>query len=88
MKDQILNAEIFQAFNMVDKNHSFSSASGGSDRLKKCSQTPKLLQNILNEETKSKYVVQFGLTPFVKDELITDAQKTPYSFIFDGTANS
>ena len=55
---------------------------------KKCSQTPKLLQNILNEETKSKYVVQFGLTPFVKDELITDAQKTPYSFIFDGTANS
>ena len=35
MKDQILNAEIFQAFNMGDKNHSFSSASGGSDRLKK-----------------------------------------------------
>ena len=33
------------------------------------------------EETKSKYVVQFGLTPFVEDELITDVQKTPYSLI-------
>ena len=31
------------------------------------------------EETKSKYAVQFGLTPFVKDELITDVQKTPSS---------
>ena len=34
-KDQILKAEIFQALNMVDKNHSFSSANGDSDRFKK-----------------------------------------------------
>ena len=34
-KDQILNAEILQALNMVDKNHSFSSANGDSDRFKK-----------------------------------------------------
>ena len=31
------------------------------------------------EETKSKYVVQFGLAPFAKDELSSDVQKTPYS---------
>ena len=31
------------------------------------------------EEIKSKYVVQFGLAPFAKDELSTDVQKTPYS---------
>ena len=40
------------------------------------------------EETKSKYVVQFGLALFVKDELITDIQKTSYSFKFDETTNS
>ena len=34
-KDQILNAEILQALNTVDKNHSFSSANGDSDRSKK-----------------------------------------------------
>ena len=40
------------------------------------------------EETKSKYVVQFGIAPFVKDELITDVQKAPYSFKFDETTTS
>ena len=39
------------------------------------------------EETNSKYVVQFGLAHFVKGELITDIQKTPYSFKFDETAS-
>ena len=34
-KDQILNAEIWQTLNMVDKNHSFSSVNGDSDRFKK-----------------------------------------------------
>ena len=39
-------------------------------------------------------IVQCGLAPFVKDELIvkdqliTDVQKTPYSFKFDETTNS
>ena len=36
---------------------------------------------------KSRYAVQFGLTPFVKDELITDVQKNPYFFKFYETTN-
>ena len=39
------------------------------------------------EEIKAKYVLQFGLAPFVKDELTTDVQKTIYSFKFDETTN-
>ena len=87
-KDQILNAEILQALNMVDKNHSFSSANGDSDRFKKMFPDLQIVAKYSQEETKSKYVVQFGLAPFVKDELSTDVQKTPYSFKFDETANS
>ena len=87
-KDQILNAEILQALNMVDKNHSFSSANGDSDRLKKMFPDSQIAAKYSQEETKSKYVVQFGLAPFVKDELSTDVQKTPYSFKFDETTNS
>ena len=34
-KDQILNAEILQALNILDKNHSYSSANGDSSRFKK-----------------------------------------------------
>ena len=87
-KDQILNAEILHALNMVDKNHSFSSANGDSDRLKKMFPDSQIAAKYSQEETKSKYVVQFGLAPFVKDELSTDVQKTPYSFKFDETTNS
>ena len=87
-KDQILNAEIMQALNMVDKNYSFSSANGDSDRFKKMFPDLRIAAKYSQEETESKYVVQFGLAPFVKDELITDAQKTPYSFKFDETTNS
>ena len=84
-KDQILNAEILQALNKVDKNHLFSSANGDSGRLKKMFPDLQIAAKYSQEETKSKYVVQFGLSPFVKDELITDVQKTPYSFKFNET---
>ena len=49
-KHQVLNAAVLQVLNMVDKNHSFSSANGGSDRFKKCSRTRKLLRNILKKK--------------------------------------
>ena len=75
MKDRILNAEIWQALNMVDKNCSFSSANGDSDRFKKMFPNSQIVAKYSQEETKPKYVVQFGLAPFVKDELITDVQK-------------
>ena len=71
-KDQILKAEILQALNMGDKNDSFSSANGDSDRFKKMVQDLKIAAKYSQEETKFKYVVQFGFTPFVKNELITD----------------
>ena len=87
-KDQILNAEILQAPNMVDKNHSFFSANGDSDRFKKMLPDLQIAAKYSQEETKFKYVVQFGLAPFVKDELITEVQKTPYSCKFDKTTNS
>ena len=87
-KDQSLNAEILQALNIVDKNHSFSSANGNSDRFKKMFLYSQIAAKYSQEETKSKYVVQFGLAPFFEDELITDVQKTTYSFKFDETANS
>ena len=52
------------------------------------SQDLQIAAKYSQEETKSKYVVQFGLTPFVKDKLITDAQKTQYSFKFNKTMTS
>ena len=72
-KDQILNAEILQALNMVDKNHSFSSANGDSDRFKKMFSDSQIAAKY------SQYCSICCLVPFVKVKLITDVQKTPYS---------
>ena len=87
-KYQILNAEFLQAPNMVDRNHLFFSANGDSYRFKKMFRDLQIAAKYSQGETKPKYVVQFGLAPFVKDELITDVQKTPYSCKFDKTTNS
>ena len=66
-KDQILNAEILQALNMVDKNHSFSSANGDSDRFKKMFSDSQIAAKYSQKETKSKYVVQFVVSfPLLK----------------------
>ena len=54
---------------------------------KKCSRTRKLLRNFLKKE-QNPNVVQFCIAPFVKDELITYVEKTPYSFKFDETTTS
>ena len=70
-KDQILKVEILQALNMGDKSYSFSLVNGDSDRFKKMFQDSQIAAKYSQEETKSEYVVQFDLAPFVKDELIT-----------------
>ena len=87
-KDRILNFEIWQALNMVDKNYLFSSANGDSDRFKEMFLDLQIVAKYLQEGTKAKYVVQFGLAPFVKDELITDVQKTSCSFNINKTTDS
>ena len=83
-----MKAEILLALNMGDKNKSFSSANFYSDRFKKIFRDSQTAAKYSQEETKSKYIVQFGLAPFVKDELITDVQKTQYSFKLDETMTS
>ena len=73
---------------MVDKNYSFSSANGDSDRFKEMFLDLQIVAKYLQEGTKAKYVVQFGLAPFVKDVLITDVQKTSCSFNINKTTDS
>lgn len=39
-------------------------------------------------ETKTKYIVQFGIGPYVIEQLIEDLAKTPFTFMFDETTTS
>ena len=51
---------------MVDKNHSFSSANGDSDRFKKCSRTRNLLRNILKKKQNPYILFNLVLLPLLK----------------------
>ena len=57
MKDQILNVEILQAPNIVDKNHSFSSVNVDSDKFKRMFLDLQITAKYSQEETKFKYVL-------------------------------
>ena len=61
-EDQILNAEILQALNMIDENYSFSSENGS----KKCSRTRKLPQNILKKKQNPNMLVNLVSLPLFK----------------------
>lgn len=39
-------------------------------------------------DTKVKYVIQFGIGPFILKQLIKDLKDTPFTFMFDETTSS
>ena len=86
--DQVLNAETLQALNTVSSNHSFASTNGNNDKLRRMfpdSQTAKSFHRV---ETKTKYMIQFGVTPYVRKQVIEDFTGQPFTFKFDETTTS
>ena len=45
----------------------------------------KNTQNYSQHKTKVKYIIQFGIAPYVKEILIKDVKGQPFSFKFDKT---
>lgn len=39
-------------------------------------------------ETKVKYVLEFGVAPYMLEQLIADVQNQPFTFMFDDTTTS
>ena len=48
----------------------------------------KIAQSYKQGEAKIKYVIQFGIAPFVKEQMIRDFRLQPSSFKFDKTTTS
>ena len=87
-RDLVLQAEIIEALDAVDKNRSFASSNGDSSKYRKMFPDSQIAKNYSQQETKMKYTVQFGIAPFVKDQLITDISNKPFSFHFDESTTS
>ena len=48
----------------------------------------QIFQNTLQQETKAKYTIQFGIAQYVKEKLILDVSNKPFTFKLDKTTTS
>ena len=87
-EEKVLNAEILQAFSIVDKTHSFSSADGDNERFQQMFPDSAIAKAYKQGRTKVKYTVHFGIAPHVKELLLEEVRNVPFAFKFDETTTS
>ena len=87
-EDQVAKAEILQALRMVNKNLSFASSKGDSEKF--CAMFPDsmIAKSYSMADTKSQYVIKFGIADYLTKKLIYDVNRVPFSFLFDESTNS
>ena len=78
-EDQFIQAETLQALDCVQSNYSFSSANSDNEKFKQMFPDSKIAQSYRQGETKIKYVIQFGIALFVKEQMIRDFKLQPLS---------
>ena len=88
LEDDVLAAEVLQALSVVDKNQSFQSADCDNERLARQFHDSAIARNYKQGQTKMKYLIQFGIAPYVKKVLLEDMKKEQYCFHFDETTTS
>ena len=87
-KKAILKTEILQALHMVEKTHSFASATGDSGRFKLMFPDSTIAKGYQQSDSKVQYVINYDIADHLKKQLIYDVKNTPYSVLFDKTTNS
>ena len=85
LDDDVLAAEVLQAFNVVDKNQSIQSADGDNERLARQCHDSAIAKNYKQGQTMIKHMIQFGIAPHIKEMLIENMQHEQYCFHFDET---
>ena len=81
-EDEVIPAETFQTLDCVQSNHYLLAQITTMENSNRCFLIQRSL-NLTNRETKIKYVIQFGIVSFVKEQMIRDFKLQPFSFQFD-----
>ena len=84
-QDAALKAEILGALNAVNCNHSFTSSNGSGEMYKSMFPDSNIAKNYKMGETKTKYVIQYGIAPHFQKLLQEEYKQTPNTFKFDET---
>ena len=84
-EDKVIKAETIQALDFIQSNYSFASAANDSEKFRIMFPDSEIAKSYSQGETKVKYVIQFGIAPYIKQLILDDIKGKPFSFLFDET---
>lgn len=79
----VRKAEIIQALKCVDSNQSFSSTNDDGKKFQEMFPDSEIAKQYRQGETKTKYTIQYGIYPYLKDLLLDDIKNVAFTFKFD-----
>lgn len=85
MDDTVLRAEILWALKCVKSTFSFASNTGNNDLFTAMFPDSKIAKSYKTSETKCKYLIQFGVCPWILEDLKEDFKGSPFAYLFDET---
>lgn len=78
-----MNAEIIQALQIVDKSLSFASSNCENDNFRRMFPDSIIASKYSQGELQTKYIIQFGLAHYIRNELTADIAGKLFLFKFD-----
>lgn len=87
-EEQVTRAEIIQALDCVESNYSFSSMSNDNKKFRLMFPGNDIANAYEQGETKTKCMIQFGIAPHFRKEMLNDFKNKPFTFKFDETTTS
>ena len=87
-QEQVWNAVILRALNVVEKNISFNACDSDNNLYKCMFPDSKIAKNYQQGRGKIKYVIQFGISPYISKMVQKDLRNQPFTFHFDETTTS
>ena len=73
---------------MVNKNLSFASSKEDSERFGAMFPDSMTAKSYSIADTKSQYVIKFGIADYLTKKLIYDVNHVPFLFLFDESTNN
>ena len=94
-EDQVVLAEILRCLDIIESNSSFSAENSDNDKYKLMFPDSKIAsshrQKTIDKRQKAdkvKYMIQFGIAPYLQKIILNELKELPFSFRFDETTAS
>lgn len=87
-EETIMKAKILWALNCCYSDFSVQSNNNNNQLFPAMFSDSEISVNFKMSETKIKYLIQFGIAPYLRDCLIENCSKVPFVFFFDETTTS